>query len=310
MDINLKEITMKKIKKYLATAALALVFTSAMAQDNKHEISVSVGGGTAGFNPKMISKGVLDIKKDNGNGVNFGIGYAYNLSESFALVSGIHIDMFKSEFKLNEFGGNYMSVDSENDGFLLQYSANGYKEEIKATYLNIPLMARYTYNLNDSWGLFVSGGAKIGFVLSSKYNNKLESVTAQGAYVQWGNGSDIPTIDDIELEGFGTFNGLSSSDDLDLKTKFTAAAEIGARYKINTKYSIYFGGYIDYTLNNIRGSEAKDMIQYDGYGSQKININSMAESLYKDEYQLVSTKAVSKLKPLSLGIKVHFAFGL
>lgn len=310
MDINKKGITMNKIKKYIATAALALVFTGAMAQDNKHEISLSVGGGTAGFNPKVMNKGILDIKKDNGNGINFGVGYAYNFSESFALVSGLSIDMYKSEFKLDQFGGNYMSVDSENDSFLLQYSAEGYKEEIKATYLNIPLMARYTYNINDSWGLFLSGGAKIGFMMSSKYNNTLESVTAKGAYVQWGNGTDIPTIDDIELEGFGTANGLKSSGDLDLKTKFTAAAELGARYKISSKYSIYLGGYIDYTLNNIRGGEEKDFVQYNRLESQKINVNSMTESIYKDEYQLVTGKTVSQLKPLSLGIKVQFAFGL
>lgn len=301
---------MNNIKKYIATAALALVFTGAIAQDNKHELSISMGGGNAGFNPKMINQGVLDIKKDNGNGINFGIGYAYNFSESFALVSGLNIDMYKSEFSLNQFGGNYMSIDSENDSFLLQYSANGYKEELKATYLSIPLMARYTYNINDSWGLFVSGGAKVGFMMNSKYNNSLESVTAQGAYVQWGNGTDIPTIDDIELEGFGTTNGLKSNGDLDLKTKFSAAAELGARYKINSKYSIYLGGYVDYTLNNIRGSEAKDLVQYNGMNNEKIHINSLAESVYKDEYQLVSGKTISKLKPLSLGIKIQFAFGL
>lgn len=301
---------MKNIKKYITAAALALVFSSAMAQDNKHEISVSVGGGTAGFNPNMIDKGVLDINKDNKNGVNFGLGYAYNFSESFALVSGLQVDMYKSNFKLNEFGGNYLDIDSENDGFLLQYSAKGYKEEIKATYLSIPLMARYTLNLNGSWGIFVSGGAKIGFALSSKYDNTLETITAQGAYVQWGNGTNIPTIDDIELEGFGTTNGLKSSGDLDLKTRFSAAAELGARYKLNDKYSIYLGGYIDYTLNNIKGDTSKDLIEYRGEENMKIHLNSMALSKYKDEYRLVSSETISKLKPLSIGIKVQFAFGL
>lgn len=299
---------MKNIKKYLFTGVLALTFVGAAAQDNKHEISISVGGGAAGFSPKMINTNVVDIKKENSTGINFGLGYAYNLSESFALVSGVDVDMYKSSFSMGNFSGNHMSIDSENDGFLLKYDGTGYKEDIKATYLNIPLKVRYTHPLNDALGIFVSGGAKIGFAMSSKFDNSLEQIATEGAYVQWGNGAEVPTIDDIQLEGFGTFNNLKSSGDFDLKTKVTATFELGARYKIGEKYSIYFGGYVDYTLNNIRSSNEKDFVQFNGSQNDKIQINSLSESVYKD--RLNSANMIDKLQPLSIGAKLQFAFNL
>lgn len=292
----------------MSICLLSLLAMGAIAQDQKHEMSVSVGGGTAGFSPKMMNKDILAPEKKNKSGVNFGVGYAYNFSNSFALVSGLDLDMYKSEFSIAEMAGSYLSVDSENDGFLYRYAAKGYQEKIKASYLSIPLMARYTYHVNDSWGLYVSGGAKVGFVVSSKYENSLASVKSEGAYVQWGNGENVPVIDDIELEGFGTQSNLSSSGDLDLKVKFAMAAELGAQYKIGEQYKIYLGAYIDYSLNNLRGSNDKNVIEYNGLESDKIHLNSFTESVYKNK--LHSSRVVEKLQPLNIGAKVRFSFSL
>lgn len=299
---------MKNYKKYLSICLLALLAMSVVAQDKKHEISASIGGGTAGFSPKMMNENILAPSKKNKAGMNFGIGYAYNFNNSFALVSGVDIDMYKSEFSINEMAGSYLSIDSENDGFLYKYAAKGYNETIEATYLSIPLMARYTHHLTESWGLYFMGGAKLGFVVSSKYNNSLESVKSEGAYVQWGNGANVPTIDDIELEGFGTQNNLSSSGDLDLKVKCSLAAELGAQYKIGQTYSIYLGGYIDYSMNNLRGDRDKDLIQYNGMVENKIHLTSFTEAVYKDK--LLKERVVDKLQPLSIGAKIRFSFSL
>lgn len=299
---------MKNIKKSLFIVALMLLAVNIAAQDSQQEISIAVGGGSAGFNPKMINKNIQKTSEKNKNGINFGIGYAYKFSRSFAIVSGLDVDMYQSELEVDRMQGSYLSVDSENDGFLFRYDAKGYKETMKATYISIPLMARYTYELSDSWGLYIAGGAKLGFKASSKYTSTLNSVITEAAYVQWGNGEKVPTIDDEELEGFGTFEDLTSSGKLDLKMKCSAAAELGVQYKVGARSSLYFGGYIDYVLNNMRGSSNYNPIQFNGYDDSKVELNSFSESVYKDKLQ--NNRIVEKIKPLNVGIKLRFAFAL
>ncbi|MBD8389572.1 porin family protein [Dysgonomonas sp. BGC7] len=296
---------MKNLMKYIMTAAIALVSLGAIAQ-NGHEISVYAGGGIGGLNPK--STNIFTIDKKNKAGTNFGIGYAYNFTESLALVSGIDFTMYKSEFELEGFDGNYFTKDAEEDRVKFMYDGKGYHESLKATYLNIPIMVRYSYHIDKSWGLYVSAGAKIGFRMSAKYNNTLQSLSTKGAYVQWGEGTDIPVIEDLPEQGFGEFSNLSSDGSLKLKTRISAAAELGARYAIGEKYAVYLGGYIDYTLNNIRGDEADSFMKYNQSNPSEIILNSLVGSFHKRNME--SKEFLNKLRPISIGLKVQFAFYL
>lgn len=292
------------MKKYIIIVLMALVSTSLFAQ-SQHEFLISAGGGLSGLGSETTA--LLDIKTKSDLGLNFGIGYAYNFSESFAFLTGLQMDLNKVGFELNYISGDYVVMDRESHWFKFVYDGENYREELKYTYLTLPLMIRYKHSLSEDLGVYVSFGPKVGINLKSDYKSSMESVNAKGAYVLWGQGDEIPTIDDLELEGFGSFPKVNSNGSVDMKPMIGIAAELGVNYDLNANYGLYIGAYFDYALNSVENSSIKHFVEYDHKSSFPLFLNSMSYSQYmKDDVNSL----VTKMKPFNVGIKLSVSLGL
>lgn len=286
---------------------MSLVSLGLIAQQTPHEISVNIAGGLSYMNVKTNHD--LSLDKSNKNDLKFGIGYAYNFNSSFAIVTGVDIAFNKVDLTLNEFQGSYLEIDREADIFKFVYKGDGCKEKVKTTYFHIPIMARYTYKINEQISIYGSAGTKIGFKQKAKFDSNIGNLTTEGGYFNYaGTGDEVPTIGDIPTEGLGTFENISQKGDIKMKTQISGALELGMRYKLSEANALYFGAYFDYTFNNILGHSGKNFIGYQPEQDEKIVINSLTDSYHKQSSK--SLGAVTKIKPMNIGLKVQFAFNL
>lgn len=292
------------VKKYICLILLIFV-SSILSAQSKHEFSISLGGGLSGINAETTN--LLDVKTNNKFGMNFGLGYAYNFSESFALLSGLEADMNMVNFKSNDVSGDYVVMDREGHWFRFVYDSRNYQEDLSYTYLKVPLMLRYKHAVGDNWGIYAAAGPKVGINLRSKYDNSIESLNTKGAYALWGQEDDIPEINDLELEGFGSFPNAASNGSVELKPMVSLSAEVGVQLSINNQMGLYIGGYLDHALNNVEKQSRKHFIEYDQKRTFPIHMNSVSHS----QFMKVDTNSMlSKIKPFQAGLKVSVYFGL
>lgn len=284
---------------------LLIFVTTTLSAQSKHEFSISLGGGLSGINAERTN--LLDIKTNNKFGINFGLGYAFNFSKSFALLSGLEADLNTVNFKLNDIFGDYVVMDREGHWFRFVYEGRNYQEDLSYTYLKVPLMLRYKHAVGDNWGVYAAVGPKVGINITSKYDNAVESLNTKGAYALWGQEGKIPEINDLDLEGFGLFPNAASNGSVELKPMVSLAAEVGVQFSISDQMGLYIGGYLDHALNNIEKQSRKHFIEYDHQRTFPIHMNSVSNSQFMKED---INSMLSKMKPFQAGLKVSVYFGL
>jgi hypothetical protein len=269
------------------------VTISAMAQwrqqSSRHQFSVEAGGGLSTFNYKVAGESAkMSI------GGTFGVGYAYFFNEQWGIGTGVAASLFNSKYKAASLSGSYQSIDVEDENFEYQYTANGYNETQQAIFLNIPLMLRFE---NDNF--YAAAGVKAGIPISSKFKNDLNQLQAAGYYSQY----DL-TFNELEQEGFGTFNNINNDGDLELKTVFFASVEAGMKWAISEGLSVYTGLYLDYGLTDARKapSTQQELIPYDVTQPSAYRPNSIMQSSTNGK------SFVDKVTPFAAGIKISLVF--
>jgi hypothetical protein len=281
---------MKDMKNKITIIIAAMLFMAfAASAQSKHEFSVQAGGGLSTLNYKSV-----EGNSKTGLGFNAGLGYTYFFNTNWGISTGVGVALFNGKYDIPSFSESYQSNDG-TENFEYRYTAKNYNEKQNAILLNIPLMLRF-----QSGKFYAAFGGKVGLPLSAKYENSLSELQASGYYPQY----DL-TLNDPAFIGFGTFKSISNKDDLKLKTAFFASAEVGAKWNLSAKTSLYTGVYLDYGLNDILKKDAatKQLITYNTTTPDDYKPNSILES---------STRGVSfadKVTPLSAGIKFSLAFG-
>ncbi|SHM29233.1 hypothetical protein [Flavobacterium chilense] len=269
---------MKKYTTSLAiiTALLAACFNS-FGQDKKHEFSISVGG------PFSFVKSVSAGETVPGNGINAGIRYAYYLNEGLSLGIGVEYQTYNTDLKYGFIGGQYNSVDAENEAFQFRYKATNLREEQKLGYINVPIGIQF--ETPGTTKLYLAAGAKIGFASSGTYESSIGNLTTSGYYPQYNVELFSPAF-----AGFGSANDVrTSKQDLNTKTSYSATFETGLKQQIGSKNSIYIGVYLDYGLNNVYDkNENKNLVQYNPALPVQFTYNSVFDSGLARDMRLVS----------------------
>ncbi len=295
---------MKNIINKFLLIALSTFAINAMAQ--KHEISVYGGGGISSLNQETNIITQSDTK--NKAGLLFGVNYGFNITPGLTILTGAEIASYKAEYSLNRILSKYNTIDSEGDDVEFNFTMQGYKENATATYLNIPIMVRYTHPVSDKLGIYAAGGGKIGLAMSGSYKNSYSELTTFGAYPQWGQSGNPPLITDEPDQGFGSFANGSYDGDAGFKMAYMASAELGVKYNISEKYDLYFGGYFDYSLNNVYKEEqaTKQIIEYNGAAPSNFIGNSAINSSFGES----KTPFLKSIHPMSIGVKIRFSYKL
>lgn len=290
--------------------ALALVLCGATFthQSNvhaqQHEVSVYIGGGLSTLNADMTS--VFDINNKHKAGGMVGIGYVYNMSRLFALQTGIEATLYQSQYKLNQINGNYVMTLPSEESVKLDYMLDGYSEKAKATYISIPIMARFRLPLCSSFKWSVAAGTKLGMAAHSKYTNSYSSLQTSGVVVNNGELEETDPIVDLPEQGFGNYSYGKGKGDLNLAILCTLSAETGISYSINKQYSVYAGVYVDYALNDANKNRDQSFMAYNEENPSAPIVNSMLNSVNKRNLEAISL--AKNMRPLAIGLKLQFVY--
>ena len=295
---------MKKMKKIIIIliAAMSSVYVSAQAL---HEFSVYGSGGFSTLS-YQLSQG----DRTGGAGGELGLGYTLFFTkervtatgkifhQNWGIYTGLGFGFYNANAKLDDVK---TVTEKLNDGeatfneFELRTTLSGYKEDQKAVYLNIPVMANFQFEQ-----IYLLGGFKFGVPVGGKYKSKDATLTNIAYYPELG----------VELEtqkfaGYGIFPQNSSDGKLKHNITVMLALESGYNWYINEHFSLYTGVYFDCGLNNVSQDDKKSFINYDSGSAENFTTNSVLSS-YQDNKQL--SVFSEKVRVMAIGVKVRLAY--
>lgn len=298
---------MKTISLKYILFIVSTLFSVGMLAQQKHEVSVYGMGGFSMLNAEFNTP--FSIKDKGSFGGGLGAHYAYNLNEKFAVLSGLEFQFNKAKIEANEISGNYIIEDHmHGDRAKFDYKVSNYSEDVKYSYLNIPIMVRYTHTLSDKVGLYAGVGAKIGFNIKATYDNSFDKMATSATYGDLGNGVDDPVINDLPALGFGEYENGSSDGDISMKTAISSAIELGMKYNIRNNRALYVGAYFDYTLNNVWEQGDRLFVEYNQQNPAQVGNGSIAGSYNKEKNE--TTVMTKSFRPMNVGLKVQLSFSL
>ena len=268
------------------TLCFGIAFNQTSAQTT-HELSATVSNGVSSMRYKA-----LDANSTPGYGGIWGVGYSCFFDEHWGLATGLEAALFSSGYKLASFDDAYTSRDGE-ENFDFRYSLNDYSDAHRMFYLNVPLMFRFR-----SGHFQAAVGGKVGLPLSGKYSSKAAKLHTAGYYSQ----SDL-LIEDPLFAGFGNFNNISGKGAFKTETAFFLSAEVGMRWTLSDRLSLYASAYIDYGLNNVAKLADRNAHTIDYRGDDRYVSGSIAASSRSGK------PVVDRLDLFSTGIKLALALG-
>ncbi len=282
------------------TLLLLLNIASISAQDKdtlehitvyRHEISLLGGGGLSSLQYSPTAG-----KTETNLGGQFGVGYNFFFSPNWSINTGLEMSLYTGKFTAATLDESYPiskpAGAPKNSSFYFQSAYQNYEETQTASYLNIPLMIQY--QTLGKHKFYASAGVKIGIPLSASYESTAESLTTRGY-------SDYTEqyYENMPPHGFDTYQGVSSSGDLDMNLAFLGAMETGMKWQLSNQISLYTGLYVDYGFNNIKSTDTNtNMVVYDEKNPTKKSYNSLFQSEFVD-----------KVSPMGVGIKLKLSLG-
>lgn len=211
--------------------------------------------------------------KENKQGYTFNLGYNHFFLPNWGVKSGLGFSTFKSKAILN-YKTNKASVDTDNESFNFRTQYSDWNEQQNLLLMDITLGLIYQLPINEKWKFQFSFGPKLSFPVQAKYQTTGGVIKTTGYYQQYN-----VILSDMPQHNFKSLTEFPDND-IHINTVISAFADLGGVYKINEKFDLYLGAYIDYGLNNIIDAQNKSLYQEDGI------YNGVFESNQTDKIKL------------------------
>ena len=263
------------MKKILIAALTFGATAAAQAQKDDQFLSLSAGGGF-----HQLGYTIDNGSRKGGAGYTLSAGYTYFFNASWGISTGVGLQSFKATSTLN-FMTKTSDVDTEGDTYELRTRYGSWKEEQRATLIDVPMAATYRRELTPKVVLMASAGAKLSIPTSSSYKATGGTIITTGYYSQW----DVE-LGDLPEQGLRTY-GERPSGDISLRTSVALLADAGATYQLTDAISLYGGAYASYGLGSMLKADNKPIYLKDG------SYNG-----------LFASNAVGKVRPLAVGVKL------
>ena len=292
---------MKTIATKLAVCLMLVVpvigYTSAQAQ--QHEVSAQ-----AGFGLSTLNYDVANGSSKGRVGFNVGVGYTYFLSEQWGVSAGLDLSFYNGKATLGNITSAYQTVDNEKDNVQYRSAFGTYEETQQAMFLNIPVMAQFQHPVMETAKFYAQAGVKVGIPVSGKFKAADATYTTTGYFPAYNI-----EVANSPSGGFGTYEGKSVKNDLDLKLSFALAAEAGLKWSLAENMSLYTGLYLDYGLTNVvKSKDNVALVEYDEQFKPAYGSNSALVSQYLRDGKPASMG--DKALPFAVGLRLRFAFAL
>jgi len=283
---------MKKVILIIVVTIVSSLYVSAQS----NEISIH---GSGGYSPLLYKLSVGDAI--GGFGGDIGGGYTYFFPSidkiagsgtihrmQFGIYGGAGVAIYTAKAKLNDVTPSPAKglIDSDGHIFDMHTTFSNYQEKQNMIFINIPVMAMY--QIDQFYFLL---GVKTSIPVISKYKTNDAILTNWGYYPEYENWAKTQNF-----AGFGDFDRNSKGD---IKLGITAmlSFETYMKYIISRKYSLYYGLYFDYGLNNSL-KEEKKFINYYPNNAENFTTNSVLST---------STESANIM---AVGIKLRLAMSL
>ena len=290
------------IKNVIAISVLLFSVPAVFAQDNRHEVSLSVAGGLS-----TLSYDANIGERKNGAGGNFGLGYTYFFIDNLGISSGVEFSLYKAEGKANKFNTVIHNLVDSSDGELYDHYSlfRAYKEKQDVTYINVPLMLQY--QLGEENKFYARAGVKLGIPVKGKYKSSASEVVNKGFFHNTANWGETQ-----EFMGFGTVANYSNDEDIDLNIACLLSAEAGMKWKLSNKMFLYTGAYIDYGVNDIvKGGHDRTFTRIEeSPEALVVRNNSMLNSSIGYGSNTLTQQMTEKVRPISVGLTIRLSLPL
>jgi hypothetical protein len=238
--------------------------------------------GTAGISGLKYSPegGTTSVSSGFGGGA----GYSLALGSSWKAGFAAEIATYSSEASFGTLSESYKYGTGENES-RVSYSLRDYEEKQNVTALSVPLTIQY--QTDNSIGLCISGGLKLGIPVSAQASINPGTVYASGEYEYEGQTY-------IDLPQHNLPDGLKLSatkSKIDLRYSVAATLEAGALIR----KLVYAGAYLDYGLNDMRKYKNRHALEYRSDSSIVHN-------------SILNTDLVGKVNLFSVGLKIKIQF--
>ena len=271
---------MKNLKTILTACLLcALINGAPLNAQDKHEISVYLGGGMTSL------KYEIENGDKAGLGALGGLDYSFFFTGAFGLRTGVEFGFYNSRYEADEILRAYSNEkDAEGNAFKFRSAINGYSEKHSLLTVQLPLMLRFQSKERHKYYL-AFGGKGVIPVWS-------RAVGSDADLMNYGYYADVNCeYDDIEHLGFGPQAAKGFEKALDLEPTGFASVETGIKFKLKDGLSLYTGVYFDYGLRNILSkSKTANILEYE---PEDFAMNSI----------------LKEMTPMTVGLKLGLAFG-
>ncbi|GHV66683.1 hypothetical protein FACS1894199_10630 [Bacteroidia bacterium] len=235
------------------------------------------------------------MKVAGGFGAGGGVGYTYFMTPQWGISTGLEFSLASATLTADKYHDEYTLFfpravgEDETLKFISDFV--GYEEKQSATYLHIPLKARY--QTTGTHRFQAGAGLKLGFALSGSYDGTIKSLTTSG---------DFPKTEIIvggePKHALATYPNVPYSGDLSLGLNVALSVDAGMRWGLSEKLGLYTGVYLDYGVVNILPSPTAHLVEYD----LELNEGTLTYN------SVFTTQLVDKANLFSVGVKVGVAF--
>ena len=283
----------------------------------RHEFSLWLSGGFYGLNYKPEFG-----DKNLGVGGAVGLGYTFYFHPKWGIHTGAELAVYNTTYKLRGLQDSYTTTDLDEltpgrvgEPIDFYTKVHHYKEKQRLYNVNIPLMLQFQTPLSGGvHQFFASLGAKLGISVNSWNSYKSTGTLTTWAYYhyldQW-VGSKHFNDYDFNLEDLGYYENLgysSGKQEINFKLSGLASGELGVKWFLSPKISLYTGVYVDYGFTNISKESGNNFFTFDP-DSGDLSTNGILTSQYSHK-DGAAKEFADKIYPLSFGLKLRLGVNM
>lgn len=219
-------------------------------KDMQAEFFLSLGSSNCAFED--------DYSTDGNIGYSVGTSIAFFNKNDWGFKTGLIYSLYQTTLILDGETFSTASIDSEGDNFNLLSSFSNFKENIKTSYLQVPLAVQYRYEISDHFGLLPELGTMLFVSLGSS------SEVTEGSYSTAGAYPDLGAFTVLEgMPGSGIYSPIQTEKYNNWNWGASLYGSLQAYYDLSKQIMLTAGLTFDYQITPSSGHKGTSLVDYE-----------------------------------------------
>lgn len=299
------------MSKQMALALLWLcgaLHTHTAAGQTRHEVGMSAGGGISALNYKLYD---ADARLLWGIGGEAALNYTIFLNAKWGVGTGAGFGLYNSTAILT---GTMVRSQVQNDfplyentSYVLQTTLTKYEEQQRLLSLYVPLFVQYIVPGRHTFYVRVGGKLLLPMLMPATYDVKNAAI-ANVAIIE---GRPDQPMQGYKEYGWDEYAQVKHNGEVTFKMGVMLSAEVGTRWKLSSKNSLYTGLYFDYgAFMDMHSPDQKSMVIDRTDEEPHYKINSILQAENGTGLEVSQGDPLTKMvAPIAVGIVLRMAWG-